>query len=264
MKLKPLNMRNEGLLAMWGIALIFNTPISLITPLILLVTLTDWYLQRRGHNGSLFQVLKNRTWSLTMKCWESGKNRQVLNNPNDNRRSEPSYDCLETEWSPWLTDGFRQEKKGRFWPSQAHHLGLLAVIWMGALSLQLFGVNNFVWPRDLSVLAESTSISGPIESFHLLFIPGSWTHLSSLSPSYNFPGLNLGLTSFRSLHCLYFWLLEKGPELASSKALEADFMASGSSVLLPSPLLSMAGALVRHLDPEALWSISQESILSKT
>ena len=186
MKLKPLNMRNEDLLAIWGIALIFSTPISLLIPLIPLVMLTDWYLRRSGYSGSLFQVLKNKTWSLTMKCWESGKNRQVLNNPNDNRRSEPSYDCLETEWSPWLTDGFRQEKKGRSWPSQAHHLGLLAMIWMGALSLQLFGVNNFVWPRDLSVLAESTSISGPIESFHLLFIPGSWTHLSSLSPSLQF------------------------------------------------------------------------------
>lgn len=132
------------------------------------------------------------------------------------------------------------------------------------MSLQLFGVNNFVWPQDLSVLTESTSISGPIERFHLLFIPGSWTHLSSLSPSSQFSWPQLGLTGFQSLHCLYFWLLEKSPELASSKALEADFMASGSSVLLPSPLLSMAGALVRHLDPEALWSISQESILSKT
>ena len=159
--------------------------------------------------------------------------------------------------------GLRQEKKGRSWPSQAHHLGLLAVIWMGALSLQLFGVNNFVWPQDLSVLTESTSISGPIERFHLLFIPGSWTHLSSLSPSSQFSWPQLGLTSFQSLHCLYFWLLEKAPELASSKALEADFMASGSSVLLPPPLLSMVGALVRHLDPEALWSISQESVLSK-
>ena len=89
------------------------------------------------------------------------------------------------------------------------------------------------------------------------------TFLHCLLP-YNFPGLNLGLTSFQSLHCLYFWLLEKAPELASSKALEVDFMASGSSVPLPSPLLSMVGALVRHLDPEALWSISQESILSKT
>lgn len=158
----------------------------------------------------------------------------------------------------------RQEKKRRSWPSQAHHLGLLAVIWMGALSLQLFGVNNFVWPQDLSVLTESTSISGPIERFHLLFIPGSWTHLSSLSPSSQFSWPQLGLTSFQGLHCLYFWLLEKAPELASSKALEADFMASGSSALLPAPLLSMAGALVRHLDPEALWSISQESILSKT
>ena len=128
----------------------------------------------------------------------------------------------------------------------------------------MFGVNNFVWPQDLSVLTESTSISGPIERFHLLFIPGSWTHLSSLSPSSQFSWPQLGLTGFQSLHCLYFWLLEKAPELASSKALEADFMASGSSVLLPSPLLSMAGALVRHLDPEALWSISQESILSKT
>ena len=135
---------------------------------------------------------------------------------------------------------------------------------MGALSLQLFGVNNFVWPQDLSVLTESTSISGPIERFHLLFIPGSWTHLSSLSPSSQFSWPQLGLTSFQSLHCLYFWLLEKAPELASSQALEADFMASGSSVLLPSPLLSMVGALVRHLDPEALWSISQESVLSKT
>lgn len=77
-----------------------------------------------------------------MKCWESRKERQVLNNPNDNRRSEPSYDCLETEWSSWLTDGFRQEKKERSWPSQAHDLGLLAVIWMVALSLQLFGVNK--------------------------------------------------------------------------------------------------------------------------
>lgn len=125
----------------------------------------------------------------------------------------------------------RQEKKRRSWPSQAHHLGLLAVIWMGALSLQLFGVNNFVWPQDLSVLTESTSISGPIERFHLLFIPGSWTHLSSLSPSSQFSWPQLGLTSFQGLHCLYFWLLEKAPELASSKALEADFMASGSSVL---------------------------------
>lgn len=43
-----------------------------------------------------------------------------------------SYDWLETEWSLWLTDVFKtREEKRRSWPSQAHHLGLLAVIWMG-------------------------------------------------------------------------------------------------------------------------------------
>lgn len=114
------------------------------------------------------------------------------------------------------------------------------------------------------MLAESTSISGPIESFHLLFIPGSWTHLSSLSPSLQFSWPQLGTYQLPKFALPLFLVVGKRTRTASSKALEADFMASGSSVPLPSPLLSMVGALVRHLDPEALWSISQESILSKT
>ena len=174
------------------------------------------------------------------------------------------------EWSSWLTDGFRQEKKERSWPSQAHHLGLLAMIWMGALSLQLFGVNKLCIATGSKCVGRvniyirpywKISYQALLEDFiSFSFQAPGLTFLHSLLP-HNFPGLNLGLTSFQCLHCLYFWLLEKVPELASSKALEADFMASGSSVPLPSPLLSMVGDFVRHLDPEALWSISQESVL---
>lgn len=52
-------------------------------------------------------------------------------------------------------------------------------------------------------------------------------------------------------------MLGKVAELALTKALEADFMGSGFTVPLPSPLLTGVDALIRHLYPKALWSISQ-------
>lgn len=117
---------------------------------------------------------------------------------------------------------------------------------------------------DLIILAGSACTPDPIERVPFPLCTRFLLDYSLLSwsPSSQFSCLvQLETHQFQKAALLLFLAARESTKLTPPWVLEAGFMNSGSTVPPLFPLLTRVGALVKHLGPQGLWSISQKNIL---